>query len=135
MSIKIKHRILSMDTDIFQVFVEETNIFWMWQFFKIFLWVTGMYLCHEFGLPQNVGKTFTFVQNILIGFVENEGQISIDRRIVAVLSSINAELDKWKFDFNITALVVTNSTIPLVLKYSLPWYYPTAKDLIWKGKL
>jgi hypothetical protein len=53
-----------------------------------------MYLCHEFGLSQNVGKTFTFVQNILIGLKDNEGQVSIDRRIVAVLSSINAELDK-----------------------------------------
>ena len=72
----------------------------MWQLFWSFLWVTGMYLCHEFGLPQNMEKTFTFVQNILIGLEDNEGQVSIDRRIVAVLSSINAELDKWKFDFN-----------------------------------
>jgi hypothetical protein len=55
MSIKIKQRMLSMDTDIFQVFVEETHIYECDNFFEAFLWVTGMYLCHEFGLPQNAG--------------------------------------------------------------------------------
>ena len=44
--------------------------------------------------PKTWEKTFTFVQNIMIGLKDNEGQVSIDRRIVAVLSSINAELDK-----------------------------------------
>jgi hypothetical protein len=36
--------------------------------------------------PKTWEKTFTFVQNILIGLKDNEGQVSIDRRIVTIVN-------------------------------------------------
>ena len=100
MSIKIKQRLVSMDTDIFQVFVEETHICECDNFFKAFCGLLACIYVMNLAYPKTWEKTFTFVQNILIGLKDNEGQVSIDRRFVAVLSSINAEVDKWKFDFN-----------------------------------
>lgn len=94
LAIRIKQRILSMDTDIFQVVVETTNVFDCDNFFEAFSGLLACIYVMNLAYPKTWEKTFTFVQNILIGLKDNEGQVNIDRRIVSVLSSINAELEK-----------------------------------------
>ena len=44
--------------------------------------------------PKGLEKTFTFVQNILLGLRDNADANTIDKRIVNVLSLLNSELKK-----------------------------------------
>lgn len=40
--------------------------------------------------PKNWLKTFTFIQNVLVGLKNQLGQVSLDKRILGVLASLNA---------------------------------------------
>ena len=56
MSIKIKQRILSMDTDIFQVFVEETHIFECDNFLKHFVGYWHVFMSWIWPTPKRGKK-------------------------------------------------------------------------------
>ncbi|XP_048750341.2 uncharacterized protein LOC125662203 [Ostrea edulis] len=94
MGIKFKKNIMTMDTESFIVYAEGTEVFKCDSFFEAY---TGLLACiyvMNLAYPKGLEKTLLFVQNILIGLKDNAEKNSIDKRIVNVLSLINAELKK-----------------------------------------
>ncbi|XP_071173906.1 sterile alpha motif domain-containing protein 3-like isoform X2 [Mytilus edulis] len=93
MAIKVHTHIMTMDTDAFSVFAEDTEVFKCDSFFEAYSGLLACIYVLNLAYPKDLEKSFLFVQNILLGLKDNEAN-TIDKRIVNVLSMVNGEIKK-----------------------------------------
>jgi len=90
--ILIKERLLSMEEDAFYVYVEGVKLCECSNFFEAYTVFLGAFYVFNLAYPKTWEKTLTFVQNVLLGIKDEQGQVQLDRRILSVLTAINEKL-------------------------------------------
>lgn len=79
-----------MGEDVFVVYIEGEKLTGCEIFYQILTTLLASIYVFNIAYPQNWLKTFTFIQNVLVGLKNQLGQVSLDKRILGVLASLNA---------------------------------------------
>lgn len=88
--ILVKEKLLSMGEDVFVVYIEGEKLTGCEIFYQILTTLLASIYVFNIAYPKNWLKTFTFIQNVLVGLKDQLGQVSLDKRILGVLASLNA---------------------------------------------
>ena len=86
---QIKDKLLSMGEEQFTIHVEGMTITVCENFFQAYVTLIAGIYTFNLVYPPKLVKTLTFVQNVLVGLKDQQGQINLDRRIINVLASLN----------------------------------------------
>lgn len=88
--ILIKDKLLSMGDEEFCVYVEGVKVKDCDNFFQYYVILVAAIYVFNLVYPKTWMKSLTFVQNVLIGLKDQQGQGTLDRRILSVLTALNS---------------------------------------------
>lgn len=88
--ILVKDKLLCMGEDDFTVHIEGAKVTGCENFFQCYTVLIAAIYVFNLAYPKKWVKTLTFVQNVLVGLKDQQGEVNLDRRILGILSSLNA---------------------------------------------